>query len=197
MRRSTSLLLPLALLAALPAAAAAQQDTAPPDGWEAPGTRVRVTVPALSRVPILGTVIEMDGERLVMTEEARPDGRLELPLEGIRRLEVSRGERSGRDAALRGARTGALMAFGAGLLAGALLDMEAGEIGGTTQVDYVAALRAGALKGLIAAPAGAIVGVPLGSRSREIFEDSAARPWLGIAPAPGGGAAVSLTLRTR
>jgi hypothetical protein len=196
MRRSTSLLLTLTLLAA-PAAAAAQQDTAPPGGWEEPGTRVRVTVPALSRVPILGTVIEMDGAWLVMTEEARPDGRLELPLEGIRRLEVSRGERSGRDTALRGARTGALIAFGAGLLAGALLDMENQETSSTEGVDYVAALRAGAVKGLIAAPAGAIVGVPLGSRSREIFEDSAARPWLGIAPATGGGAAVSLTLPTR
>lgn len=199
MRLLVPSLLALPLLTLLPPGAAAQMEDGPRFLPEEPGTRVRVTVPAISRTPIVGTVVQMDDETLTLSEEKNVDARLTVPLEGIQRLEARIGERSAGGARARGARIGALIVFGAAFVGGALYDLGDQEGGFRSEADdYYSAMRAGAGKGLIAAPVGALLGWGLGSGSREIFQNRTPPPApLVIAPAAGGGSRVSLTLRTR
>lgn len=111
--RST-FLFSLALLAASAGSAAAQQRTMvlPVDSL----ARVRVTQEADGR--LLGTFVAADARTLVVQSGT---ARREVPLEEVRRLEVSRGERSVESGAWRGAKRG----FLGGLIVGALLGVAA------------------------------------------------------------------------
>lgn len=104
----------LALVAASAGSAAAQQRTMvlPVDSL----ARVRVTQEADGR--LLGTFVAADARTVVVQSGT---ARHEVPLEEVRRLEVSRGERSVESGAWRGAKRGFLGGLVAGALAGALV----------------------------------------------------------------------------
>jgi hypothetical protein len=80
-----------------------------------PGARVRVTVSEAHERTLVGTLESLKDEGLVLQVDGRP---LTIPVESIRRVEVSRGRRaSARWTALGAVAGGTVGALGAGCLA--------------------------------------------------------------------------------
>lgn len=156
-----------------------------------PGARVRVTVPSLSpRLPLVGTVVSIDGQALTLREDGRPEGATTLALDAIQRIEVSTGQRSVSASRARGVRVGALTGFLVGFLGGFVAQ--------TTDLadpDVAEAAQTGALVGLGGAAGGALLGGLLGGRSREMFEPATLPARVSVMPRRDGGTAVSVTLR--
>lgn len=143
----------IVLLATLSAAApGSAQDGFIPE----PGSRVRVTAPAVARNPIVGTLLEA-GERGIVLAGSSSDG-TPIPAASITRLE--RSVRPGRRTA------GALAGLIVGLAAVGLKTLHAGGCndgcsGGNVAAAVVVALPVAAL-GAIAAPGERWATVPLG-----------------------------------
>lgn len=186
MRRTVLLVL---IFLALGAGAAHAQEVQP-------GARVRVTVPSLNpRLPLVGTVASVDGETLVLREDGRADGATTIPLDAIRRLEVSTGQRTVGAGRARGARVGAIAGFVLGFVGGFVVD--AGQ--DIENADLGASAGTGLLVGAGGAAGGALLGGFLGGRAREMFIPvalpGAEAPRVSVSPARGGGTAVTVTLR--
>ena len=114
--------------------------------WVSPGSRIRVTAPAVSTEPLYGHLVVLDGDSLVMVTPSPPRS-LRIDLATVNEVQVSAGH-----ARLQWAGLGAI----AGGLVGVILGGKAGGGGGSgTTNDSL-----GALAGVIA---GGIVGIPLGA----------------------------------
>lgn len=168
-------LLALALLAA-PAALSAQTTDAPLGR----GTRVRVSAPTVLKRRVSGEVVRMSRDTLVV---GRRDDEVAVPLEAVELLELSRG----KDPFM-----GAVWGTGIGAVSGVALGAVACTASGDECSDVVAILAlygGGAVGAGVGLVAGALVGKERWRTMRTPYEASAA-----LAPAPGGGVALSVSL---
>ncbi len=78
----------------------------------APGTRIRVTAPRSSLDPYVGALVRLSAEAITLAPD-HGDSQLTLPLNRVRRIEVSEGEKSK-------VVTGAAIGFGVGATASLL-----------------------------------------------------------------------------
>ncbi len=122
-----------------------------------PGTRVRVTAPAVDANPLKGTVVAVSPETLTLAVEGLVgetwDPRLEIPVESVTGLELSRGKysRLGKGALIGGLIGGGL-GFGLGVAAAA-------ESGGFYDPGAEAIPMAAALLGVMGAGVGGVIGL--------------------------------------
>jgi hypothetical protein len=196
MRTRIILMAAAILLGAAPASGAAQTfGSRPPFPQFEPGTRVRVVVPEAQRTPVVGTVVEMDEEAITVRQD-RTEATWRFPLENVRRIDVSVGERTGGGAVGSSIQRGGFVGFGVGLLMGgayhAAQNIEKEGGGGLSD-----SLTTGLLAGVGGAAAGALLGGLMAPDSQEIFVDSAPPQPFSIAPSRDGGLAVGVSLRVR
>lgn len=144
-----------------------------------PGTRVRVSAPAVSAKPMSGGVAFMDSDSIVLTQDG--DRRTTLPLSAVRRLEVSRG-RDRWAGAFRGAGIGGLA--GGAAFAG-LMVLQDGVVDGWTYLAFIAG-------GVIGVPAGFIVG---GLTGVERWDERTVAPNLSLFVPRGGGFGLQASIR--
>lgn len=171
--------LAFALLAAAAPLGAQTREQTPELG---PGERVRVHAGPY-RLRTVGTVVEADWARIVLTREG-DGGRVEIPYSTVRDVAVYRGR-----SRLRGAAIGALVGAPAGFLAVNLYTVLAGY-----RYDYFALAAAIG----IGMPAGALVGGGIGGsvgvpRWVLVYD----QPAVSLAPAPGGGVRLGVSLPVR
>jgi hypothetical protein len=163
----------IALLAAVSVGApASAQDSVLPE----PGSRLRITAPAVARKPIVGTLIEA-GERDLVLADSSSD-RTPIPLASITRLE--RSVRPGRRTA------GALAGFIVGLAAVGLKTLHDGGCndgcnGGDVATAGLVALSTAAV-GAIVSPGERWADVPVGSPPGTPTASSRARPRVRLVP---------------
>jgi hypothetical protein len=141
------------------------QEVDPPE----PGDRLRVAAAAVAAEPLVGTLVETAGRRLVLFLD-QGDGVTTIPLESVERVEVFRGRRSRWGPALG---AGAVAGLGIGVLTGLALDdrrsseVSAGGwalLGGATGIALglgtaavVGATRGGFLPGVLVGAGGAVL----------------------------------------
>ncbi len=196
MRQTQGVLVVLLLLAA--SAASAQER--PPE----PGERVRLQAPRLDEHRIRGRIVGIQGDTLVLDAEARPSmwervfrvpiggkppGRLHVPLDSITSLEVARGKKSNWPAAFA---AGAVIGGGATLL-GAAAYGSSGPCVATEDPDCGDG-RSLVLAG-VAVTAVTVVAFGLFAKTDRWVDVTPARTRLTVAPTPGRGVAVALSIR--
>jgi hypothetical protein len=172
-----------ALLAATAAAHALGEDVA--RGSLREGDRVRVTAPSVEPKRLVGQALAVREISLRLKLE---DGReLELDREDIRKLEVSRGQRS---QVVKGAAIGALA--GAAILLGALIATHGvcdEDLGGCEAYGLVAAAGAGS-----GALLGGLVGLNARADRWETVALGGGRATVSVGPAAGTGVAVRVSI---
>jgi hypothetical protein len=195
-RQTQGVLVVLLLLAA--SAASAQER--PPD----PGERVRLKAPRVDAHPIRGRLVEIDESALILDAEAKPSvwervfgvplggeppRRLHVPLDAVRTLEVARGKKSNWPAAFA---AGAVIGGGATLL-GAAAYGSSGPCVATEDPDCGDG-RSLVLAG-VAVTAVTVVAFGLFAKTDRWVDVTPARTRLTVAPTPGRGVAVALSIR--
>jgi len=145
------------------------------------GARVRVTVPGVSPVPLVASLIRVDADTLLAEPVA--GGRIAIPLASVAGLEVSRGRGPrGMRALVSG-----FIGFCAGLMAGGIVgnsraDADADDPGATVRTSALAG-------GLVGGAAGAFVGAcTVGERWESV---PLHRPRAGLGLRTRGGVALS------
>jgi hypothetical protein len=154
--RSTVLL--LALLVALPAAAASQLPA-----WVRPGARLRVTTAAGE--PVVGSLVRADPDSFSL--QVGTDDEVTIPLAAVSRMDVSR-ERGSQFGA--GARTGLVV----GASFGAVTILSNGDVGNKG----LGALVFGGVFGLIGAGVGGLIGSAMPTDVWEPIAVDGARVWI-------------------
>jgi hypothetical protein len=156
-------LAPLLLISFLPGLAAAQQAPSP-----APGDRIRVSAPQVFARPLTGIYLGSGSGRVVVQEDVQRQDTVEIPLELVRRVEISRGYPS---STMERVRRGALQGLGGGLLVGGSIGLIRGY--GAQYRNPDAGVNVPAVTARTAARLG-VVGTVLGSafglRARERWE---------------------------
>lgn len=128
----------------------------------APGARVRVRAPSVSRDRLVGTVLEMGADTCVLEVENWADP-LALPLASLETLEVSRGTKSN---AGTGALIGGLAGGVLGLALGVVVAAEAADEGAPQMWGLVEEPYDALAVAAIGVGAGAYVGLGIGAGKR-------------------------------
>ena len=183
MRRATLL---IAVLVLTPITTVTAQE-APAE----PGTRIRVSAQGLAAPRLVGTVVALHADTLLFTPQSGR-GPIAVPLESIRRLEVSRSRSSVGPAILKYAGIGLLLGAAGGALAGPFVissgctalkkDLDNQSKCLADLVDGETRLKAALVFGLAGTAVGALVGAIVG---RARWEKVAASPVrVSFAPQP-------------
>jgi hypothetical protein len=180
-----------ALAVLLLSATASAQDTTRAGPALEPDTRIRMTV-ASSLRPVTGVVVAHRGDTLIVRTDA--DGRtMTVPLAQVIRLDVSRG-------ATTNTRRGAVVGLGSGALVGLVLGAVTYKKPDCSDVPFCLDFGPGPdmlVGASLGGVAGAFVGAVIGSARTEIWEPAEGildeRTRLGIAPAPRGGVAFTMS----
>lgn len=155
----------------------------------APGARVRVTAPSISRDRLVGTVVEMGEDTCVLEVERRTQP-VALPLASLETLEVSQGKKS---KAGTGALIGLVVGAGGGAALGAGICSSLSDLPGGSDDCGGAAIAGALLFGLPSCGLGALIGWSIKvDRWEEVQLD---RLRLGRAPGRDLGFTLSVSLR--
>ncbi len=131
-----------------------------------PGTRVRVSAPAVAKNRIVGTVVSVDSTRIVLQATPSTDHQpppLTVPWAAMQRLELSQGRK------WSGGRTAA--GAGIGLLAGALVGAGIGAVAPSPSFDEDDGQAVSALVGgIVGAGSGLVLGAIIGALPHERWQ---------------------------
>jgi hypothetical protein len=178
--------LPSAVIVLLATVSAGAPGSAQDSVLPEPGSRLRITAPAVARKPIVGTLIEAGERDLVLADSS--SARTPIPLASVTRLE--RSVRPSRRA------TGALAGFIVGLAAVGLKTLHDGGCndgcnGGDVATAGLVALSTAAV-GAIVSPGERWAVVPVGGGQGPATVSSQARPRVRLVPQIGRRAGLTL-----